>query len=803
MTSPRLDHTPVSAALVTASALLIQLASQLPAQQFLEAARRHVPAQFVGHVAVADLDGNGTPDLAGIGLADELRLLINDSTGAFADIPVPLPLTPFQQWRMVGIGDTDGDGTPEIFEAFPGQMFRTSLAPAVPQTVHSVDGDCWGLEFADLDGDSFDDVIALCADAVNIYWGGPAGPAARDRYVINVWRGHALGDYDSDGDLDIVIPGGTTGCDALRNDGLRSFSLQSIALTGVSSHSGATIADLDGDGTQDLVLEMGPFNALGTANVYRGTGGGAFALHRQLSLPDGRGPKVGDIDGDGDLDLVGQEDDAVVMFHNDGLANFSRVTGATFARLTAVEQLIDLDGDGDLDLVGRDDAGQLPIDGSLRLLQNDGNGNFFDDHHEPVTAGKLVDLNGDGNVDLWTENGTWLGDGHGEFPTPLAQSLPEGLFGDIDGDGDIDLLRSVSWEFHVWLNDGTGVFSLAVQQFVGLGQANGRVLADLDDDGDLDVVSRAILGSSRLWLWNGAGFDAGQALPQPFFSAIAADADGDGDLDLLSDSWALRNDGNGSFTDVTASWWPLGFPGGLFAGAPDASDLDGDGDLDLVWLGTVFENLAPGFVDRGATWLPATAQLPQRSLDVDLDGDADIVAVQTTPAGRIAGLQVLRNQGNGVFVDAGTDPLTAAAFGIQIADADGDDDPDLFLMGLESATLMVNLHRHLHARRAPEAGHVFELDLYARPGYPLPDFGFVGVSIGSMPTPTVLPQGNLWLDPLLTVVPLIAPLPAGRATAQLTFPATRMFDGLPIHAQGWVFPGDDHLTNLERTQLRH
>jgi hypothetical protein len=183
-----------------------------------------------------------------------------------------------------------------------------------------------------------------------------------------------------------------------------------------------------------------------------------------------------------------------------------------------------------------------------------------------------------------------LNDGTGRFTDATYTRMPPMgwrtnalVLADVDSDGDLDLLvGNQSSQNQLFLNDGTGTFrdATAAQMPAIADDTRGLAVGDVDGDGDADLVV-GNLGQSRLLLNDGAGtfvdttatcFPAG-ALSTTYVAL--RDLDGDGDLDVIGGSWLLRNDGNGRFTDVTAAMGLTGF-------VRFAEDLDGDGDVDLI-----------------------------------------------------------------------------------------------------------------------------------------------------------------------------------------------------------------------------
>jgi hypothetical protein len=315
------------------------------------------------------------------------------------------------------------------------------------------------------------------------------------------------------------------------------------------------------------------------------------------SIPEGYDLCTGDVDGDGDVDLVASNDHSPnQLFLNDGLGTFVDATagrlvtpsGGFPANASYEGDLVDLDGDSDLDLIFVNDHNL-----QNRVYLNDGLG-FFND----VTASALPslldwsidqvlgDFDGDGDIDWYVSSEgipgsrLYLNDGLGVFQDVTAANLPAGTRGDfrsfgedLDQDGDLDIVlpRGISTA-QVLVNQGSAVFALnpGLVPFSGLVHA-----ADVDRDGRVDLL--ASNGARLMRNLGGLVYDTPVLLPG--FSQTSLDFDGDGDADLLNGNDILVNDGNGAFTSIP------GLPRGhasVDRGSICVADLDGDGDPDLV-----------------------------------------------------------------------------------------------------------------------------------------------------------------------------------------------------------------------------
>jgi enediyne biosynthesis protein E4 len=336
-------------------------------------------------------------------------------------------------------------------------------------------------------------------------------------------RGAAWGDYDRDGDLDLFVANsGGQWSFLYRNDGggrlekLRGH----VTVARPASAEGVNWVDVDDDGDLDLFVSTidgqpsllfaqtdsgfvrvtddplvaerasspmacwADFDLDGRLDAYvvrrdgqddamfRNAGGrdAAHRFERVTSEPfartggEGRACAVGDIDGDGDADLlVTNARQPRFLFRNDGAWRFTRVTAGPAAETASYAygaSFADWDADGDLDLLVTN------IDRPNTLYRNDGRGNFAADSIPGLTTDRggaskghaWGDFDNDGRLDLFVANGTyapamvnWLywnrGDGRFERETrgriaTDADTSAGVTAGDYDGDGDLDLFVS-------------------------------------------------------------------------------------------------------------------------------------------------------------------------------------------------------------------------------------------------------------------------------------------------------------------------------------------------------------------------
>ena len=419
-------------------------------------------------------------------------------------------------------------------------------------------------------------------------------------------------DLDGDGDQDVLAASIIDDKMAWyeNTDGQGNFGPQRIIGTTGAGSGSVFAADLDGDGDQDVLSAARTGNAI---LWYPNTDGkGAFATSPLIvdAAVDAGSALAADLDGDGDLDVLAtaRGENTLAWYANDGAGHFGslqRISDATYAveRVAAA----DLDGDGDLDLFC---SGESALNRGAAIYKNtDGKGTFgqrywVDRWGAAADAVFVADLDGDADLDALSASAaegtlTWYKNRDGSGPsddTIIAERYwgASSVFAaDLDADGDLDLLstRSSGGTVEWFTNtDGKGSFGSAQVIDDRAWGATSASAADLDGDGDLDLLAAANRDDAISWYENTEG--TGQfGPPRPITASVssaaeltAADVDADGDPDLLSTS---SYDGELVWYENSGGPKHFGPPRHIADDVMQlhrlaAGDLDGDGDADLL-----------------------------------------------------------------------------------------------------------------------------------------------------------------------------------------------------------------------------
>jgi hypothetical protein len=320
-----------------------------------------------------------------------------------------------------------------------------TFTPAGAGFINSFATSCWG----DIDNDNDLDVVVSYSDSVIVYDnnGGIFTPV--NSGISGYYSGSIdLGDYDNDGDLDILITGITNSTTYIsriyRNDS-GYFTDIEANLVGVKNGCGKW-GDYDRDGDLDIVTlgEQREGNTTyGSFTIYRNDSG----VFTDIAAPSygifGGSADWGDYDNDGDLDVLFSGSNKSYIFRNDN-GTYLNINAGLTGLFSPSVSWGDYDNDGDLDAL---------ISSSV---YNNENGIFTEifvgNSDIQSCSSSWGDFDNDGDLDIIYIGST----GYGEYYTELCQnnygvftkinnSLPNisgktATFGDYDNDGDLDIL---------------------------------------------------------------------------------------------------------------------------------------------------------------------------------------------------------------------------------------------------------------------------------------------------------------------------------------------------------------------------
>jgi hypothetical protein len=484
------------------------------------------------------------------------------------------------------------------------------------------------------------------------------------------------------------------------------------------------VGDFNHDGKLDLVT-VGNGNGTNTVSVLLGNGNGTFkAPHNYTPGSDPVAVAVGDLNGDGNLDLVvvnnGSNSVSVLL----GNANGTFKAAHNYAVGTNPDSVAlgDANGDGKLDIIVSD-AGAPPPNPppGVSVLLGNGNGTFkaaktvhFGPGIGPPNAVTVGDFNGDGKLDVATADGgpgpntvsVLLGNGNGTFQAPVQYNTganPTGIaVADFNGDGKLDLVTADNGpgpnNVSVLLGNGDGTFQ-APQNYSAGGGALNVTVADVNGDGHPDLITANggfANNSVSVVLNNGDGTFAAPflfAADQNPVAVAVGDFNGDGKVDLMvanhnsNDISLLYGEGNGVFVAPRA----FDVSGGPGAGAVVAGDFNGDGWTDLVVANTtvnpggpppppgaitILINNRDGTFRTMKTLTTAAPIMDMVAGDFNGDGKLDL-AVSTSDSHMNSIITVFLGNGNGTFQKPINSPAGQGLGDMAVGDVNGDGKLDL------------------------------------------------------------------------------------------------------------------------------
>ena len=499
-------------------------------------------------LATADLDGDGDVDIVGATQGDYINeenidIFLNDGSGTFTRTSLLAGHDP----KNLALADLDGDSDVDVVMANSGfvedepdaggisVLINNGDATFAPEVKYQVGPETFEVVLADADGDGVLDAITqnhdfdgAVRDQISVLAGNGDGtfdldpdPQPISSLIIGSWgEGYMdAGDVDGDGDVDLAVGGVSSQADAiLKNDGTGEFTATTYDLFGALS---VTLVDADDDDDLDLISVGGGGGTEGSFMVQRNNGDGTLA-EPEIGITSNNplGLAIGDLNRDGRVDLAIANRDT-----STGATHLQREDG-TFAAPPAGDRWDptydiatgDLDGDSDVDLIS---TGKDGFDDVIRIWLNDGTGvladagfvRWEDFLSRQTTSLAIGDLDGDGDNDItWMVNQysdqrvvQALNNGDATFAEPTVRTIltctDTLVLADLDEDGDLDEVfanelgcgdtQDEAFDISASFNDGTGTFGNDIR--IRMSWRNTAIaVLDTNSDGNVDIVSGGV-----------------------------------------------------------------------------------------------------------------------------------------------------------------------------------------------------------------------------------------------------------------------------------------------------------------------
>ena len=539
----------------------------------------------------------------------------------------------------------------------------------------------------------------------------------------------AWGDYDNDGDLDILLTGadGTVASmvsKIYRNDGGNTFTDIGASMPGLWSSS-AVWGDYDNDGDLDALITGRDSSNNIILKLYRNDGSDTFT-EVATPFPAVRLGSVswGDYDNDGDLDLLltgndGSGNRHSEIYRNDGSDTFTDIGATLVGVYVSSVAWGDYDNDGDLDIVltGQD----ADLNRITKLYRNDGSDTFTDVGASltGMSSGSAVwgDYDNDGDLDLLLSgldggankiSKIYRNDGSDTF-TDISASLTgvsesSGTWGDYDNDGDLDLLLAGyadGWVpvSAIYRNDGSDTFTNTNASIVDV-HSPSLAWGDYDGDGDLDFLLTGFnsggFETTRIYRNNSTIANTAPTAPTGLNVAAGSTA---GEKTL---SWNAATDTKTAQNGLSYNIY-VGTTSGDDDVAPGMADLSGGSSDGLRRIATVGPNQGTSWTITGLaagtyywsvqavdTALTGSAWATEGSFTVDTTApliDSTVPADDATDVDPTADLSitldenVVKGTGNISIYDSSDtlfEAIDVTSGQVTVSGANGDDQPDGF-----------------------------------------------------------------------------------------------------------------------------
>ena len=653
------------------------------------------------YVDLHDIDGDGDLDAFGASGGFNQNTVWYENEGAFPF--TARTISSADPWNLTG-GDMDSDGDIDLLVAvlLPNELymmlndgngnFTTQIN--IPSSFDG--GSDTFLEVVDMNADGAQDILAFYEDARLLVWFENDGNQNYSEHIIDTLvnrQRFKYGDIDDDGDLDIVIAvtqhGDPSPVNWYENDGDENFTLHTIPFTATNPPIDLNPVDLDGDFDIDILSGSFWLENDGNENFTQ------HLLSEGLILgiaPHIKSITFGDLENDGDMDVISlglytlswQENSRFMQVISTAPANAMDEVAADANIVVEFSETIDGSTLSSTSISVRNQYGQKISGtfsgGGTNVITFNPDTDFRADERVEVSiSDQLLSTTGHSLTSKYGfefvvapgNTGTVSFDSH---PAVIKyNSSTSGISGlaisDMDQDGDLDIVSSSFTDLILHVNGGNGNFTNDTIP-ITIAPSN-LVVLDVNDDGHMDIVASSS-SSFKQYLNDGSqNFTEGDF---PRFSTLIRDFDHDGDVDFVSANDWDNNQSHCDYYDRFSYRTTTTNRVSISVG-----DLDNDGDLDLLRAGSTGTILDTNYGYENfllTDTLNEVWSLHQDLADLDSDGDLDYLLVE-----RFVGIVWFENQFNEGSMDAGPrqliGDLSMDPRGVRAADLDGDGDPDI------------------------------------------------------------------------------------------------------------------------------
>lgn len=525
-------------------------------------------------LAIGDIDNDGDNDIiVGVYNDENISLFRNNGNGNFNSQQI-IYTTSYGP-NKVELYDLDNNGFLDIVSGQEDGSIRWSQNTngfffSISQYITGSADDGTGFDFLDINNDTYLDIVFSSnydnkiRYSLNVNGSSfSTSMTAIDNSIQYPYQVHVY-DMDNDGFKDIIVSAfanSTSFIGWYKNNDNGNFSILKTVTTNISNPLDFIVADLNNNNKPEIItcsydsssvaskrkLSLFEYNSISQSYVEK-------IINFNFTLLTAT--KVVDIDNDGYKDIISGFHNSIVYSKNLGnntYSSYKNITGINTVMDYAYDlEVGDFNNDNFIDIMWINKSG-------ITIYKNNGDGTFSNIYNLPLSLqyslinAELGDLNNDGKLDFvlsYSDGGqtklfSFIQTNNFTFQTPqqiLITNLNEIKLGDLNNDGKIDIIGSQYSNF-IWLkNDGSGNFIQQASIHMPLDANTVQALADIDNDGDLDLVcsTNYAYDSRKLYfIKNNINSFSSPVLidTQGCSSLVLGDINNDGYLDIIGTSY--------------------------------------------------------------------------------------------------------------------------------------------------------------------------------------------------------------------------------------------------------------------------